>query len=160
MLSGTMCSAFSRSRAVPSPPMAIIFSMAGCVRSLPSLARPSRWAIHTLSCFRLITKCMYSDMCFDAASSSRGGSWRCTMNDLLILTTSLIHGAASRLSPMAISVVVPAPASNSSTQSSAESSTMSRWLLTKVYRPSLMSMASASIVRPVDASAIRRFRKV
>ena len=33
------------------------------------------------------------------------GSPRCTMNDLLMRTSFLIHGYISRLSPMAISTV-------------------------------------------------------
>ena len=81
------------------------------------------------------------------ASISRRPALRSTMNDLLSLTRSFIHGAASKLSPMAISQVVPKPESMSSLSSKAESSTMSRWLLTNVYRPCLL-IAEQSISQP------------
>ena len=132
MASGTRWSESRRSLIEPSPPMVIILSIASAVRSLESLARPSRCAIHTLSFFSAMTKCMYSASSLDAASICRIGSERCTMNDLLRRTMSFTQGSLRRLSPMAISVVVSQPASKSSMWSSAESSTMSRWLLMKV----------------------------
>ena len=59
-------------------------------------------------------------------SISRMVSERRTMNDLLMRTSFSIHGKMSKLSPIAICVVVGKPFSMSSTLSKAESSTMSR----------------------------------
>ena len=82
--------------------------------------------------FSAMTKCMYSLSRLLAISISRMERARSTINDLLTRTRSLTQGSLSRLSPMAISHVVLKPASISSLSSSAESSTMSRWLLMKV----------------------------
>lgn len=79
-----------------------------------------------------MAKCMYSESVLPAISISRMGNPRFTMKLLFNLTRSFTHGSASRLSPMAISHVVVKPASMSSISSMAESSTMSRWLLTNV----------------------------
>ena len=141
----------------PSPPIAIIFSIDSWVRSSLSFALPSRWAIQMLSFFWLTTRCMYSDMRLLLTSMSLMPALLNTMNDLFTLTKSFIHGAARRLSPMAISHVVLNPDSMSITSSSAESRTMSRWLLTKVYRR-LLSMLLMSMSQPVLAFFSKSFR--
>ena len=98
----------------PSPPIAIIFSMAGCVRSLEFLARPSRCAIQMLSFFCATTKCMYSAMRLLARSISLDFSARSTVKVLLMRAKARTQSSCSRLSPMAISLVVPKPVSISS----------------------------------------------
>ena len=110
------------------PPMLSILSTDSWVRSLESLARPSRWAIQMFSCFSLMAKWMYWLMWMDERSISLGVRPRLTMKDLFILTKVFIHGWMSRLLPMAISTEVEKPSFMRSTSRKAESRTMSRWL--------------------------------
>ena len=70
---------------------------------------------------------MYDDRRFDDASISRMLAERCTMKLRFTRTSFFIHGRMSRLSPMAISTVLPT-ASMNTMQRNAESMMMSRWL--------------------------------
>ena len=153
-----MCICFRLSIGLRSPPIAIILSTEGCVLSSESFALPSRWAIQILSFLSEITRCMYSDSLLLAMSICLGCRLLSTMKDLFTLTKSLTQGSDSRLSPMAISHVVVKPLSMSILSRRAESSTMSLWLLTKVYLLPL-SMAEASMSHPWLAFANSCSRK-
>ena len=75
---------------------------------------------------------MYSDMRLLARNISDERKARSTVKALQMRTSSFTHTCDSKLSPMAISHVVGKPTSSNSLLRKAESSTISRWLLTKV----------------------------
>ena len=104
-----------------------IFIRPSCVRSLLSLARPSRCASH-IGCLRsAMVWCIYDDRRFDDANISRMDAERCTMKLRFTLTSFFIQGRMSRLSPMAISTVLSILPTKTRFRN-AESNIISRWL--------------------------------
>ena len=121
-----MFSSLSASTILPLVYIVSILMRPSWVRSLLSLARPSRCASH-IGCLRsAMVWCIYDDRRFDDANISRMDAERCTMKLRFTLTSFFIQGRMSRLSPMAISTVLPMCSTNRMHRK-AESRMMSLW---------------------------------